>query len=205
MFVDNFIYVNEESLSEDLCDDIVELFEKQETGKYAGVTGGGLLKTVKDTVDLIISKNDEKWINIEALLERELSKNVKKYVDNLNKDYIGCNTEQNSNNKFTILKDSVEHRFFMLQKYYANTGKYVYHNDFRVDNDKKSHRVITYIWYLNDVLDGGETDFFNGKLQILPRKGKLVLFPATWTFPHAGKMPKSSDKFIITGWLYNNN
>ena len=62
-------------------------------------------------------------------------------------------------------------------------------------------RHITFIWYLNDVNDGGETAF-DGIYKIRPKSGKLVLFPASWTYPHCGKMPLSSDKYIITGWIY---
>ena len=60
--------------------------------------------------------------------------------------------------------------------------------------------------YLNDIDKGGETDFHYKKR--IPRTGKLLLFPATWTFPHRGIMPESSDKYIITGWIHdekNNN
>jgi hypothetical protein len=56
---------------------------------------------------------------------------------------------------------------------------------------------------LNDVIEGGETDFFAGDIKIRPKKGTLIFFPSSWTYPHSGKMPMSSNKYIITGWLYN--
>jgi hypothetical protein len=90
----------------------------------------------------------------------------------------------------------------MLQKYNKCKGRYVYHNDFTNEPEKNRYRVITFIWYLNDVTDGGETEFFGGKINIKPEKGKLVLFPASWAFPHRGKMPISNDKYIITNWFY---
>jgi hypothetical protein len=57
------------------------------------------------------------------------------------------------------------------------------------------------MWYLNDVEEGGETEFF-GNYKIKPETGKFVLFPATWTYPHAALVPRSGDKYIITGWFY---
>jgi hypothetical protein len=67
---------------------------------------------------------------------------------------------------------------------------------------QKKNRIITYLWYLNDVEEGGETDFPDINIKVKPETGKLVLFPATWDFPHCGKMPISSNKYIVTGWLY---
>ena len=90
---------------------------------------------------------------------------------------------------------------FMIQKYNKNTGKYIYHHDFSVEKD--NYRVITYLWYLNDVEEGGETEFFGHENQcIKPEKGKLILFPASPFYPHRGKVPINSDKYIITGWFY---
>ena len=89
----------------------------------------------------------------------------------------------------------------MIQKYEQNKGKYIYHNDSSIKLDKNKFRVITFLWYLNDVEEGGETEFF-GYYKIKPECGNILLFPSGWIYPHCGKMPISSDKYIITGWLY---
>ena len=200
----DFIYENENSLCHELCDEIIENFENQETGRYEGLTKGGLQKHIKNTVDLVIPKDDEKWNIINKTLLREVNKNITKYVNDINLQYIDCNNNENTTiNNFSILNEkhfTVDD--FMIQRYLSNDGKYIYHNDFSVEVETQKFRVLTYLWYLNDVLEGGETDFFNGKVQIKPKKGKLILFPASWTFPHCGKMPKSSNKYIITGWIY---
>jgi hypothetical protein len=64
----------------------------------------------------------------------------------------------------------------------------------------KGYRFITFIWYINDVNIGGETEFIDGT-KILPKQGKLLMFPSSWTYTHRGNMPISSDKYIIVGWL----
>jgi hypothetical protein len=89
----------------------------------------------------------------------------------------------------------------MIQQYKSNKGRYIYHNDFAVDTKLSRYRVLTYIWYLNDVNEGGETIIWDNH-KIKPTTGKLLLFPATWTYPHSGLMPISNDKYIITGWVY---
>jgi len=185
---DFFIYSNANSLSTLLCDEIIELFEKS-SAKYDGVTIGGLNKNVKNTDELTIYKNDIKWSRIHNLLEKELTNNVKNYITKcklfLPDGYPIFNSD--------LLIDTIQ-----IQKYTKNIGKYIYHNDELIQDKKK--RVLTFIWYLNDVLDGGETEFLN--FNIIPEAGKLFIFPSTWTYPHKANMPISNDKYIMTGWLY---
>ena len=122
----------------------------------------------------------------------------------INNDYKECNNNQKTTDIFSIVSTNhIEHHSFMIQRYKANSGRYSYHNDFWVDYEKKIYRIVTYIWYLNSVDEGGETEFFGGKIKIKPKSGTLVLFPASWTFPHSGKIPISSNKYIITGWIYS--
>ena len=139
----DFIYENELSLSHDLCNEIIEHFENQETGQYEGVTAGGVQKNVKKTVDFVIPKNNIKWNNIEKTLSRELNKNIKEYVNNINLNYIDCNKEQDTTiNKFSILQtDTFIFNNFMIQRYLANQGRYIYHNDFQFDNDKQNEGI----------------------------------------------------------------
>jgi hypothetical protein len=89
---------------------------------------------------------------------------------------------------------------FQIQSYKKNVGQYKIHNDTNIKWDIQFERVITFIIYLNTVDEGGETDF--GYMKIKPEAGKLVMFPATWTYPHSGLVPISSDKYIVTGWFY---
>ena len=62
--------------------------------------------------------------------------------------------------------------------------------------------LLTFLFYLNTLEEGGHTEFW-GNYKIKPETGKLLLFPASWTFPHCGKTPISDNKYIITGWIYS--
>jgi hypothetical protein len=55
--------------------------------------------------------------------------------------------------------------------------------------------------YLNDVKDGGQTEWFHQKLKIKPEIGLTVIWPVDWMFLHKGVVAKKEEKFIITGWF----
>ena len=194
----NFIYENNNSISPELCKEIICLFEKTQN-KYDGLTLGGVNKKVKDTKDYIIDKSHESWSEIHSFLESELSYNFSKYFEFIQETNKSINNIKN----YEILSRHIEASNFMVQRYTQNEGKYTYHNDFHIDLEKKSYRVLTYLFYLNDVDEGGETEFYGGDIKITPKQGKMILFPSSWTYPHCGKMPISSNKYIITGWIYN--
>lgn len=189
----DYIYINEYAISQELCADMIELFEKSNK-RYEGITAGGLNKNVKDTSDLMMDKNDKTWKDIYIFLKEELTLNLNKYLDKINSKY--------ESHMFELFDRNIEISNFMMQRYLQNIGKYTYHNDFSVDHQQQKYRVLTYLFYLNDVEEGGETELLND-IKIKPKAGKLLLFPATWTFPHRGIMPISSNKYIITGWIYN--
>jgi prolyl 4-hydroxylase len=67
--------------------------------------------------------------------------------------------------------------------------------------DYTSNRYLVFIWYLNDVAAGGETDFPDLGLRISAKAGRLLMFPPYWMFQHAGLPPKSNDKYIISTYL----
>jgi hypothetical protein len=191
-----YIYQSK-SLPPVLCHDIIHLFE-QDNDRYKGLTRGGLNVDTKDTMDLFIS-DKEHWTEINEILTTELNKHIKKYLIQLNNEF---NIRYNYDLSYDMIDTEVLiNNGFMVQKYDQNKGKYKYHNDFNTDYSSYKCRKLTYLWYLNDITEGGETEFW-GNYIIKPQTGKLILFPASWTFPHCGKMPVSSDKYIITGWLY---
>jgi prolyl 4-hydroxylase len=59
-------------------------------------------------------------------------------------------------------------------------------------------RFLVYLWYLNDVEEGGETEFPDQNLRVRARAGRLLMFPPYWMFQHAGLPPHSGDKYILS-------
>ena len=65
----------------------------------------------------------------------------------------------------------------------------------------KSDRYLVFLWYLNDVAEGGETRFTDLDFSVQARRGRLLMFPPYWMFQHAGMPPISNPKYIISTYL----
>ena len=199
--MDNVIIGIDNNLEKNFCDNLIEKFENAEN-KQPGCVGGRreksrVNKSVKNTLDLLITI-DKDWKNEDMILCESLKNGIKQYIYKITEKLDIKYSDIGIFSKPYKINDIG----YQIQKYEYNKGFFNYHNDF-VYSQKDGVRVITFIWYLNDVEEGGETEFINGRL-IKPKKGSLLLFPSDWTYMHKGNMPLSSDKYICTGWLYIN-
>lgn len=94
-----------------------------------------------------------------------------------------------------------------IQKYQRNKGGYPHWHSEQFPqsgHNEALHRVVFYMFYLNDVEEGGETEFYYQRRKISPKKGTMVIAPAGFTHSHRGNMPISNDKYIATSWVMFN-
>ena len=63
------------------------------------------------------------------------------------------------------------------------------------------NRHLVYLTYLNDIEEGGGTEFLYQKIQIKPEKGLTLIWPAEWTHMHQGMPCEKEVKYIVTGWF----
>tara|TARA_Y100001973_G_C5181544_1_gene325219 strand:+ start:1066 stop:1698 length:633 start_codon:yes stop_codon:yes gene_type:complete len=202
-----YIWSKKKALPKKLCKSLIKKFKKDEDS-YQGLIGERTIDTsMKSSIDLYISDKD-RWSKEDNQLFRSLTKSLEEYRDFLTttldltffKKRKNTKTEIHTNNGGSndVFDSGYQIQETQIDHYYD------WHHDGRIDiNDgKASTRTITYLWYLNDIDDGGETEFYDGTL-IKPEAGKLILFPATWSFMHRGRPPKSNVKYICTGWVYD--
>jgi hypothetical protein len=91
---------------------------------------------------------------------------------------------------------------FRLQHYPKKQGYYRRHHDGAPwDPDPINSRVLGVVIYLNTIEHGGGTEFPEQNCEIEARAGRIALFPSNWTHPHAGKVPISCDKWIISTFI----
>jgi len=67
--------------------------------------------------------------------------------------------------------------------------------------DFVANRYLVLMWYLNDVAAGGQTRLPQLGLEIVPKAGRLLIFPPYWMYQHEGAPPLSGDKYIISTYL----
>lgn len=62
-------------------------------------------------------------------------------------------------------------------------------------------RYMVFLWYLNDVEEGGETEFPDLHVKVAARAGRLLMFPPFWMYQHTGLPPVSADKYILSTYM----
>lgn len=190
---DVFIYIDDNNIEKSKCDEIIMRFEN-DNRKKPGIIAAGLFPEYKNTQDLLLFGLDE-WKDIDELLFTKINEALHKY---LNTDIITNSNDVVNMNLFGF--GNVVDLGYNIQKYNVGEGFYHWHSDFKNQTGNLNLiRLLAFIWYLNDVTDGGETEFINGKIK--PKTGKLIIFPSSWNYYHKGHMPLSNDKYIITGWI----
>ena len=70
-----------------------------------------------------------------------------------------------------------------------------------VGDYNSARRFLAMFLYLNNNFDG-RTTFSEYDMQVYPKAGRLLMFPPTWTYLHAGLKPKLEPKYIIGSYLH---
>jgi len=88
----------------------------------------------------------------------------------------------------------------LIMKRYRAGGAEKFQTHFDSVNEL-ANRYLVFLWYLNDVADGGGTNFPQLGLRVAARAGRLLVFPPYWMFQHQGEAPLSGDKYILSTYL----
>ena len=186
--MDNFIGVFENAFTDDLCNRMVQAFQ------YAD--SSGFTRTRQQHEDAKKSSKNDKacfstdydithspiWNEFSTVFWSVYPKYSERYAEALE---TGCGEYKNYSVK--------------IQKTMPSEGYHAWH--FEASERPLSNRIVVWTAYLNDVEEGGETEFLYQKMRVKPKKGTLCFFPAGYTHVHRGNPPLSGEKYIATGWL----
>lgn len=196
MFIPNYniataICWYDNAVPNELCNQIIELFESRKDRQVTGMTMSGI-GDVKVSTDMSIFPSHEES---QKGVSTELDTYVAGFVQDVIHDYILT---------FDWLKiaPGTTDTGYLIQKYKANHGKYGEHIDGDPWDEYINTRICGIIVYLNTVQEGGGTYFRYQDTYIDAVQGRVAIFPASWTHPHTGTVPLSNDKYIISSFLH---
>ena len=101
-----------------------------------------------------------------------------------------------------VFAKNIEIGRFNLQRYQSGEHFSLLHTERSSLNTL--HRLFAWMTYLNDVdvENGGSTSFSHYGVEVQPRKGLTLIWPAEWTHAHRGQVVQEGSKYIITGWMH---
>ena len=171
-----------------LCNEITQFFENNKELQIQGITSYGKDLKAKKTTDIPVNPHDLKNPKFEIL---------KLYIDELHKCFLDYQ------NQWPFLKSMIKTVYvpgFNIQKYSRGDHFASLHSE--RTSLGSLHRLFAWMTYLNDVDDGGKTNFSHYGIKIKPETGKTLIWPAEWTHAHTGEILKSGTKYIVTGWMH---
>jgi len=221
----DFIEVYPNTLTTEFCKNLVAQFE-QSPHKKPGRTGGGVDTSKKLSQDIYLNEHDEFQPALQTVLQAcsdNISNYLSKYFFSLISSLSLTVTHPVTKKPVLLTADNFEEigkpnitnlmrYLFRLapinaQKYDQGKGNYGYwHSEIfpQLGANDSLHRMLLFIFYLNDVEEGGETDFFYQNKSVKPKAGTMVIAPCGFTHTHRGNIPVSSDKYILTSWMMFN-
>lgn len=222
----DFIRIIDDALPAELCEALINTVNSSRN-LSPGQTGGGINPSMKKSMDVSISRHKE----FQAL-NRQVLKHTTAHIFDYFKDFhfaligpIGLTLADPSKNGAPValtddnfvelglprLPNLVEYLFRLgeinAQKYEVGSGGYPYwhsENYPQKGSVDALHRNLLFMFYLNDVETGGETEFYYQNEVIQPKAGRMVIAPSGFTHTHRGNVPKSNDKYILTSWVLFN-
>lgn len=173
------------------------LFSKEEA--LSIINSGGSLRNsnVQDDNNSSGSKSTHRTGQLKELAygENDVVSDIEKRIALL------TGTEVYHGEPFQVIHYSTNERYLEHQDYFPPSSKVA-------QLDTWGNRYATFILYLNDDLEGGETVFPKLDLSVEPKVGRAVYFEymdkkgvMTGDCLHAGSKVTSGDKWIATKWM----
>lgn len=188
--IENFVGIFEDAYTKEYCDRVIAHFNNAEK---AGLT----ISRQKQQPDMSKLNKDDSQLYAHA--EYALNGTLE-LIANFNDVFWGSIYPEYSST-FAPLKDYAPHASYCykVQKTEVGQGYHVWHAE--NGNQESCNRILAWTLYLNDVEEGGETEFLYYPKRIKPKAGTLIIWPAGFTHTHRGNPPISNTKYIVTGWV----
>ena len=187
--ITNFIGVYDNYIIDEECNKAIKLYEDQDKFRKT-------INRIQSEKSSILQKQDQQYFatgnNIDVwwetlktmMINFDLAWNH--YVKN-----IGADDAYGVPFHFTDLK---------IQKTLPTEGYHIWHVEHGKGTENE-RRAFVFTIYLNDVEEGGETEFLHFSKRVKSKKGRIVIWPAGFPYVHRGNPPLSGEKYILTSWM----
>ena len=188
--ITNFIGIYDNYITKEECNKAIELYEDQNkfnnTINRIGFEKASVLQKQDQQYFAAPTNVDVWWEKLKPMMVNfDLAWNH--YVKNTGADeaYDGDPFH------FTTLK---------IQKTLPTEGYHVWHIEHGKGFENEP-RAFVFSVYLNDVEEGGETEFLHFSKRVKPKTGRIVIWPAAFPYVHRGNPPLAGEKYIVTSWM----
>jgi hypothetical protein len=165
-----------------LCDKLIE-YHKASPYKQPGASTYGTKDKISTDIGIDYNQYSRPVVNQYLQeLQEILEKYIKKYP--MSNYYAPFQIQENIN----------------IQHYKPGEGYPTWHTERGNKEEPNGSRHLVFMTYLNDVDDGGGTEFYHQKLTVQAKKGLTLIWPSDWTYTHRGVVSPTQEKYIITGW-----
>jgi hypothetical protein len=187
--INNFIGIYDNYITEEECNKAIKLYENQ--NKF-----NNTLNRIDFEESAVLEKQDQQFF--------AESYNIEVWWKLLKPIVVNFQLAFNHYIKNTGAEDAYGVPFhycpLKIQKTLPTEGYHVWHIEHGKGYQNEA-RAFVYSVYLNDVEEGGETEFLHFSKRVKPKKGRIVIWPAGFPYLHRGNPPLSGEKYILTSWM----
>ncbi len=184
---DDFIGVYQDTLTPQQCQNFISLFETMKNMKMTMRRNPELEGTAHE-------KSDETFFLSDYIMGSPHNPQFTGLMDKFWTNY------KDYTSKYSSLQNIRQHNVqqIRIQKTLPGEGYHLWH--FENGYIDVAKRIVAWMVYLNDVEEGGETEFLYLHKRVRPKAGTMLIWPAGFTHTHRGNQPLSGSKYIITSW-----
>lgn len=185
------------------CNNIIEYFNAKEKMKqvFDRNKQEGSTPNFRQDKNLIVNVKE---IADQTFVANNLNFNVIHFHEGIQKA-LQTYLQETSILEYLGLKE-VHWGVYKLQKTLPGQGFHHWHIERGgfTSQDYYLERVLVFTVYLNDIEEGGETEFLLQNQRVKAKQGRVCIFPAHFPYVHRGNPPINQTKYICTGWFNQN-
>ncbi|HIP06807.1 MAG TPA: 2OG-Fe(II) oxygenase [Mariprofundaceae bacterium] len=182
---------------EAVADSVMDFFERRKDLQRPGIAfgaGGSNAEPAKTSTDISlvsISHADPESFALSDMIVRGVTAGLEQYLQ-----------ERPLFRKVCPEQELFVMPIFNLQRYAPSEGFKQWHCDWTISDEatEPAHRVLAWILYCDSVDEAG-TEFHWQEHHEEAERGKLVIFPASPSHIHRGRVNNELSKTIATGWI----